>query len=205
MMNKGLNLKDTLLSEIDWNKTGGLIPVVVQDANSGQVLMLAYANKEALEKTITTGVAHFYSRSRKELWMKGQTSGNILDVLAIRLDCDSDSLLYMVSPRGPVCHTGNFSCFYKKLYNENLVGAEVLSYLFSIIAQRKKNLPEESYTASLFKKGVSKIAQKVGEEAVEVVVAMLSQTEDELKYEIADLLYMLFVAMEEKALSYLIY
>lgn len=188
----------------------GLVPVVAQDVNTGEVLTFAYANREAVEKTLESGEAHYYSRSRDELWLKGETSGNTQRVAEVRLDCDADALLYRVEPRGPACHTGERSCFFTALAGEGtgiLVGAdgrdegfgEMVEHLAATIAQRHAEMPEESYTAGLLRRGTGRISQKVGEEAVEVVVAALEG--DRLAEETADLMYHLLVLLEERGVG----
>jgi len=181
----------------------GLVPVVTQDANTGEVLMLAYANGEAVERTRETGDAHYYSRSRGELWRKGATSGSTQRVVEVRLDCDGDALLYRVEPAGPACHTGERTCFFTTLQGEaqgDVLGlGGVLGRLSGVISARHEEMPEGSYTAKLFQRGVGYAAQKVGEEAVEVVVAALEN--DRLAEESADLLYHLLVLLEERGVS----
>src|SRR5918995_1643110 len=162
----------------------GLVPVVAQDVTTGDVLTLAYANREAVEKTLASGEAHYYSRSRSELWRKGATSGNTQRVVEVRLDCDGDALLYMVDPRGPACHTGHKSCFFTTLAGERVGVAPagdrevpfgtMVERLAGAIGQRHIEMPDGSYTASLIQGGKERLAQKVGEEAVDVVVAALS-------------------------------
>lgn len=180
----------------------GLVPVIAQDANTGAVLTLAYANREAVEKTVMSGEAHYYSRSRQELWRKGATSGNTQKVVEVRLDCDGDALLYRVEPRGPACHTGEESCFFTTLAGERSgepgFGTTV-EKLAGTIAQRHRDMPEESYTAGLIRRGTPRVAQKVGEEAVEVVVAALR--DERLAEEAADLLYHLLVLLEERGVG----
>ena len=188
---------------------GGLVPVVAQDASTGDVLTLAYANREALEETLATGEAHFYSRSRGELWRKGATSGNTQRVVEVRLDCDGDAVLYRVEPRGPACHTGEGTCFFTTLAGEGVgVAAEkpgevdfgtMVERLAGTIAQRHKDMPHESYTAGLIRRGPERLAQKVGEEAVEVVIAALG--DDRLAEETADLVYHLLVLLEERGVG----
>ena len=180
----------------------GLVPVVTQDANTGEVLMLAYANEEALAKTIETGEAYYHSRSRDELWHKGETSGNTQRVVEVRLDCDGDALLYRVVPRGPACHTGENSCFFTPVVSldgdvPNL--GRTLERLAGTIAERHREMPESSYTAKLIGQGSGRVAQKVGEEAVEVIVAALK--EEKLAEESADLLYHLLVLLEERGVG----
>ena len=180
----------------------GLVPVVTQDAETGEVLMLAYANQEALIKTIEAREAHYYSRSRDELWRKGETSGNTQRVVEVRLDCDGDALLYRVMPRGPACHTGERSCFYTPLVGseeESSNLGQTLVRLAGTINDRRQEAPEGSYTAKLLERGTGYIAQKVGEEAVEVVVAALEDTR--LAEETADLLYHLLVLLEERGVD----
>ena len=185
----------------------GLVPVVAQDAATGSVLTLAYANREAVEKTLDSGEAHYYSRSRSELWRKGATSGNTQKVVEVRLDCDGDALLYVVEPRGPACHTGEESCFFTSLAGEGLGGpaeseirlGTMIERLAATIAQRHEEMPEGSYTVSLIEGGPERLAQKVGEEAVEVVISAL--TDDRLSEETADLLYHLLVLLEERGVG----
>lgn len=188
----------------------GLVPVVAQDTNTGEVLTLAYANAEAVEKTLASGEAHYYSRSRAELWRKGETSGNTQRVVEVRLDCDGDALLYGVEPRGPACHTGARTCFFTTLAGEGVgVAARksgdaaafgaTLERLAGTIAQRHGEMPEGSYTADLIRRGPERVAQKVGEEAVEVVIAALR--EDRLAEETADLVYHLLVLLEERGVG----
>jgi len=177
----------------------GLVPVVAQDASTGEVLMLAYASREAVDKTLSSGEAHYYSRSRKEIWRKGETSGNTQKVVEVRLDCDGDALLYRVEPAGPACHTGERSCFFTSLTGSNGESPDLgrtLTRLAGTIAGRRREMPEGSYTAKLLDRGTGYTAQKVGEEAVEVVVAALEGTQ--LAEESADLLYHLLVLLEER-------
>jgi phosphoribosyl-AMP cyclohydrolase / phosphoribosyl-ATP pyrophosphohydrolase len=187
----------------------GLVPVIAQDAATGDVLTLAYANREAVEKTLASGEAHYYSRSRSELWRKGATSGNTQRVVEVRLDCDGDALLYRVEPRGPACHTGEESCFFTTLAGEG-VGVttadeqevrfgDMAERLAGTIAQRHREMPDGSYTVSLIQGGKERLAQKVGEEAVEVVVAALSDYR--LAEESADLVYHLLVLLEERGVG----
>jgi phosphoribosyl-ATP pyrophosphohydrolase/phosphoribosyl-AMP cyclohydrolase len=178
----------------------GLVPVVAQDAQTGEVLTLAYASREAVEKTLQTNEAHYYSRSRDELWRKGETSGNTQRVVEVRLDCDGDALLYRVDPAGPACHTGERSCFFKSLMGsaeETPDLGRTLTRLAGTINERRREMPQGSYTTKLFSRGVGYTAQKVGEEAVEVVVAALEG--ERLAEETADLLYHLLVLLEERS------
>jgi phosphoribosyl-ATP pyrophosphohydrolase/phosphoribosyl-AMP cyclohydrolase len=183
----------------------GLVPVIAQDASTGAVLTLAYANREAVEKTLMSGEAHYYSRSRRELWRKGATSGNTQRVVEVRLDCDEDALLYRVLPSGPACHTGEESCFFKTLAGTEAKDASepgfgaMVEKLAATIAERHRDMPEESYTAGLIRHGTPQVAQKVGEEAVEVVVAALG--DERLAEEAADLLYHLLVLLEERGVG----
>jgi phosphoribosyl-AMP cyclohydrolase / phosphoribosyl-ATP pyrophosphohydrolase len=186
----------------------GLVPVIAQDAATGDVLTLAYANREALDKTLSSGEAHYYSRSRSELWRKGATSGNTQRVVEVRLDCDADALLYRVEPRGPACHTGETSCFFTTLSGEGVgvatadreVGfGTMVERLAGTITQRHREMPEGSYTAGLIQRGTDRLAQKVGEEAVEVVVAALG--DERLAEESADLIYHLLVLLEERGVG----
>jgi phosphoribosyl-ATP pyrophosphohydrolase/phosphoribosyl-AMP cyclohydrolase len=185
----------------------GLVPVIAQDATTGAVLTLAYANREAVERTLESGEAHYYSRSRGELWRKGATSGNTQRVVEVRVDCDDDALLYRVEPRGPACHTGEESCFFTTLAGGgvdpgNGVEADfgaVVDRLVATIAQRRREMPEGSYTARLLGGGTERVAQMVGEEAVEVVVAALK--DERLAEEAADLLYHLLVLLEERGVG----
>ncbi len=191
--------------EIAWDERG-LVPVVVQDAKTNQVLMLAYMNKEALERTLSTKKAHFYSRKRQRIWMKGEESGNTLEVEEIRVDCDSDTLLLRVNPKGPACHTGHKSCFYRNLEGEELSTAvskdlygpncSILERVYEVILERKATPErEDSYTALLFRKGLDKILKKVGEEASEVIIACKNKDRGEIIYEVADLFFHTLVAM----------
>jgi phosphoribosyl-ATP pyrophosphohydrolase/phosphoribosyl-AMP cyclohydrolase len=180
----------------------GLVPVVAQDASTGEVLMLAYASREAVEKTISSGEAHYYSRSREEIWRKGETSGNTQKVVEVRLDCDGDALLYRVEPAGPACHTGERSCFFTSLVGSDGEAPDLgktVTRLAGTIAGRRREMPEGSYTAKLLDRGTGYTAQKVGEEAVEVVVAALEG--ERLAEESADLLYHLLVLLEGRGVS----
>lgn len=188
------------ISQLDFSKTSGdLLTVVAQDISSGKVLMLAFANKEAVEKTVETGEAHFFSRSRNELWRKGETSGNVLKVKGIKSDCDGDALLYLVDPVGPACHTGKESCFFSG--DDLKTDAEFLFDLQKLIQSRKKEMPEGSYLASLFSEGLDRVAQKVGEEGVEVVISAKNDDREEFLGESADLLFHLMVLLAEKGES----
>ncbi|MCQ2083688.1 MAG: bifunctional phosphoribosyl-AMP cyclohydrolase/phosphoribosyl-ATP diphosphatase HisIE [Bacteroidaceae bacterium] len=180
--------------EIDFEKMGGLVPAIIQDNITRKVLMLGFMNKEAYDKTVETGKVTFWSRTRKCLWTKGETSGNFLNVRDIKLDCDGDTLLIKVKPEGPVCHTGSDTCWGE----ENRVDLNFLSYLQDFIDKRHREMPEGSYTTSLFKSGVNRMAQKVGEEAVETVIEATNGTDDRLIYEASDLIYHLIVLLTSK-------
>ena len=174
----------------------GLVPAIVQDAETQKVLMLGFMNREAFDKTEKSGKVTFYSRSRQKLWMKGETSGNFLDVKEILVDCDDDTILIKALPAGAVCHTGADTCFEEKNTN-----ADFLFELEKIISDRKKNPSEESHTSKLFAKGINKIAQKVGEEAVELVIEAKDSDDELFKSEAADLLYHFVVLLAAKDIS----
>ncbi|MGG6384237.1 bifunctional phosphoribosyl-AMP cyclohydrolase/phosphoribosyl-ATP diphosphatase HisIE [Bacillus velezensis] len=177
----------------------GLIPAIVQDAASKEVLTLAYMNRESYEKTIETKETWFYSRSRQELWHKGGTSGNTQKVKAIRYDCDQDALIVLAEPSGPACHKGSYSCFSpEKADTQDRFG--ILNELESVIAKRQAEMPDGAYTTYLFREGVDKILKKVGEEAAEVIIAAKNRDHEELKWEAADLLYHLLVLLREQSL-----
>lgn len=176
----------------------GLIPAIVQDYYTKQVLMLAYMNEESLKLTLEKGETYFFSRSRGKIWHKGETSGNTQKVKKIFYDCDEDALLIQVEAKGPVCHTGNISCFYRSFDEETEDGIEILNKLYERIKGRKINPVEGSYTNYLFEKGIDKILKKVGEEATEVVIASKNDSKDEIVYEVSDLIYHLMVLLVEK-------
>lgn len=178
----------------------GLVPVVTQESRSGDVLMLAYANQDALERTLVTGLAHYFSRSRNALWQKGESSNHVQRVVEVRLDCDGDAVLYRVEQTGPACHTGRHTCFFSVLGGETGEdpGGHLLTRLARTIASRAAERPEGSYTARLLAEGVGKASQKVGEEAIEVVIAANSETEGRLASETADLLYHLLVLLQAR-------
>jgi phosphoribosyl-ATP pyrophosphohydrolase/phosphoribosyl-AMP cyclohydrolase len=179
----------------------GLIPIIVQSYNSGKVLMFAYANAQALEATQKTGLATFYSRSRSALWEKGATSGNSQKIVDILVDCDEDSLLYIVEEAGPACHTLNYSCFYRSLSGEDgqkPARFEVLSELYKKIEGRKGSDPEVSYVARLFRKGTDKVVQKIGEEATETVIALKNDDYHEKVLESSDLIFHLLVGLVDQ-------
>jgi len=180
--------------KLDFNKMGGLIPAIIQDSCTGKVLMLGFMNEEALAKTQEIGKVTFFSRTKNRLWTKGETSGNFLNVISIAADCDNDTLLIKVKPVGPVCHTGSDTCFGET----NETDLFFLSYLQDFIDRRKQEMPEGSYTTSLFKKGVNRMAQKVGEEAVETVIEATNGTDEGFLYEASDLIYHLIVLLTSK-------
>lgn len=180
--------------ELDFEKMNGLIPAIIQDNYTQKVLMLGFMNKEAYEKTVETGKVTFFSRTKNRLWTKGEQSGNFLHVVSIKADCDNDTLLIMVHQDGPVCHTGTDTCWGEK--NEQDI--MFLKELQDFIDRRRQEMPEKSYTTSLFNSGVNKMAQKVGEEAVETVIEACNGTDERLIYEGADLLYHLIVLLTYK-------
>lgn len=194
----------------------GLIPVIAQDYNTNEVLMMAYMNKEALEKSLETGKAHYFSRSRNKLWQKGETSGHYQYIKSVKIDCDNDALLIKVEQVEGACHTGHYSCFYReisekeglketqeKVFDEKEVydGAKVLKEVYDVIVDRTINPKEGSYTNYLFEKGLDKILKKVGEEAAEVIIAAKNKDKGEIVYEISDLFYHLFVLMVERGVK----
>ncbi len=183
----------------------GLIPVVVQDYKTNQVLMVAYMNEEAYDKTVRTGQMTYYSRSRKSLWLKGETSGHFQYVKSLMLDCDKDTILAKVEQIGAACHTGSYSCFFRELVKHDYHEGNPLTVLmedYAVIAERKKNPREGSYTNYLFDKGIDKILKKIGEEATEIVIAAKNPETGELKYEISDFLYHMMVLMVEQGLTW---
>lgn len=182
--------------KLDFEKMNGLVPAIIQDADTQKVLMLGFMNEEAYEKTVETEKVTFYSRTRKTLWTKGETSGNFLHVVCIKTDCDNDTLLIKVHPDGPVCHTGADTCWNEKNEQDILF----LKELQDFISKRHEEMPEGSYTTSLFLSGVNKMAQKVGEEAVETVIEATNGTNERLIYESSDLLYHLIVLLTSKGL-----
>ena len=179
---------------IDFTKMNGLIPAIVQDALTGKVLMQGFMNKEALAKTQETGMVTFFSRSKDRLWTKGETSGNFMELVSMKEDCDGDSILVKANPRGPVCHTGADTCWSE----ENSSKTGFIDQLRAIIKDRKNNPSDKSYTASLFAKGINKIAQKVGEEAVEIVIEAKDDNKELFLGEAADLLFHYLVLLEAK-------
>ena len=188
---------EDIINKINFNKSNGLVPVIVQDQHTFKVLMLGYMNKEALQKTLESRLVTFFSRSKQRLWTKGESSGNHLQLIDIKVDCDGDTLLVRALPNGPVCHTGDDTCFAET----NSGGITFLNHLASVIKDRKNNPSGKSYTSSLFQKGINKIAQKVVEEAVELVIESKDENHELFKNEAADLIFHLMVLLEEKNIS----
>lgn len=187
-----------MIEQLNFEKMGGLVPAVIQDARTGQVLMSGFMNKEALQKTAGEKKVTFWSRTKKRLWQKGETSGNYLEVVSMHGDCDADSVLIKAIPHGPVCHTGSFTCFGEK---ELPHGMLVLAELENIIAGRKINMPEGSYTSELFAAGTARIAQKVGEEGVETAIAAVQNDNPRLAEETADLFYHIIVLLRQQNMT----
>lgn len=185
----------SILSNVKFNNDG-LVPTIVQDSSTREVLMLAYMNQESLKLTLERGETYFYSRSRKEIWHKGATSGNLQSVKTVHLDCDFDTLLIEVNPQGPACHKGTYSCFNVEPGLEGFLG-----YLYDLIEKRKETRPDNSYTTYLFNSGLDKILKKVGEEATETIVASKNTDSKELIAEASDLLYHLMVLFVERGIS----
>ncbi|MCR4435196.1 MAG: bifunctional phosphoribosyl-AMP cyclohydrolase/phosphoribosyl-ATP diphosphatase HisIE [Clostridiales bacterium] len=206
---------DNILSEIKFDQNG-LVPAVIQDYKTNEVLMVGYMNMESLQKSIETGRTHFWSRSRQKLWLKGETSGHFQNIRSMSVDCDGDTLLIQVEQVGAACHTGNCSCFYRELYRggsedsiqegpgqeqESTDGYKILQEVYDVIVDRTVNPKEGSYTNYLFEKGLDKILKKVGEETAEVIIAAKNKSKDEIKYEMADLFYHLMVLMVERGVK----
>lgn len=183
--------------DADWDKGDGLLPAIIQDVRTGQILMLGYMNREAAEATLDSGRVTFFSRSKQRLWTKGETSGNRLGFVSAALDCDRDTILVQAVPAGPACHTGARTCFTDDLPQ----GAGFLGHLDGLIQQRRAEMPEESYTTSLFKAGKARVAQKVGEEGVELALARMKDDRVEMANEAADLLYHLMVLLADADMS----
>ncbi|PXV60993.1 phosphoribosyl-ATP pyrophosphatase /phosphoribosyl-AMP cyclohydrolase [Halanaerobium congolense] len=199
----------------------GLMPAVVQDYQTKEVLMVAYVNKESLNLSLEKGETVFYSRSRQELWHKGETSGNTQEIKEIYYDCDQDTILFLVEPAGPACHTGKTSCFYRKIAEETEIKAEemmkmqqeaqnietdfetknVVDFLYDLILRRREEMPEDSYTTYLFEEGIDKILKKVGEESAEVIIASKNDPDQELVYETADLVYHMLVLLAARGIE----
>lgn len=191
-------LQQDIKMTINFDKNNGLVPAIIQDEKTNKVLMLGYMNQEALDKTQKSGKVTFFSRSRNTIWTKGETSGNYLELKSMTVDCDQDTLLVKASPAGPVCHTGQDTCF-----NEaNSASHSFLSKLEELIKERKTIMPKGSYTTELFAKGINKIAQKVGEEAVEVVIDAMANNKGRVKEESADLLYHLLVLLAHQNIEF---
>lgn len=194
------------MEKIKFDKDG-LVPAVLQDATTGEVLMVAYMNEESLEISKKTGRATFWSRSRGELWEKGKTSGNFMYIKEIRVDCDADCLLVLVEPAGPACHTGKRTCFYRDIEGAELDldkkdNSDILNRLMAVTLDRKVNPQEGSYTNYLFDKGEDKILKKVGEEAAEVVIAGKNRAKDEIAYEVSDLMYHMTVMLADNDMTW---
>jgi phosphoribosyl-ATP pyrophosphohydrolase/phosphoribosyl-AMP cyclohydrolase len=186
------------VSTVDFAKGDGLVPAIVQDADTGAVLMMAYMNREALEQTLARRRAVFYSRSKQRLWEKGETTGHTLDVVDVALDCDADTLLVTARPRGPACHNGTLTCFGDQPRSA-ATSIAFLAKLEAVIAQRAADQPDASYTAKLLAKGINKVAQKVGEEGVETALAGVNESDQKLTEESADLLFHLLVLLRARA------
>ncbi len=187
--------------ELDWSKSGGLLPAIVQDADSGAVLMLAYMNREALAATQSSGRATFWSRSKQRLWTKGETSGHFLEVRDMIADCDADTLLILAKPHGPACHLGTRTCFGERPPQPVAARIAFLATLEGVIAERIATRPEGSYSAKLLAEGTRRIAQKVGEEGLELALASVAQSDDEVVGEAADLVYHLMLLLKARHLS----
>ena len=192
-------MRSEQIDKLDWSKSEGLLPAVIQDARSSAVLMLGYMNREALSATLRTKRVTFFSRSKNRLWTKGETSGHFLDVVSIQPDCDNDTLLITARPLGPTCHTGSASCFGK--VDTEAHSVSFLTKLEAVIAQRISERPEGSYTARIWSEGPTRIAQKVGEEGVEVALAAVTQSDERLVSESADLLFHLALLLKSRNLS----
>ena len=190
-------MPDINLDKIDWDKGDGLVPAIVQNSDNGQILMLAYMDRAALAQTISSKKVTFFSRSKNRLWTKGETSGNWLDYICGEMDCDGDTLLIQARPQGPSCHTGSVTCF----NDQTPSNIGFLDQLGRLIAERHKTMPEGSYTTSLFSEGKARIAQKVGEEGVELALARMKDDSAEMASEAADLLFHMMVLLEDAGLS----
>lgn len=185
----------------------GLVPAIVQDAQSKEILMLAYMNRESLQKSLETGETWFYSRERRQLWHKGETSGNTQKIVDWALDCDSDTLLVKVNPAGPACHTGSYSCFKTETSDKEEAAASsnrygILSELEHVIAKREAERPEGTYTTYLFQEGLDKILKKIGEETSEVIIAAKNRSADELEWEVSDVIYHMLVMLREQGVGF---
>jgi phosphoribosyl-ATP pyrophosphohydrolase/phosphoribosyl-AMP cyclohydrolase len=191
----------SVINEVAFDEKG-LVPCVVQDWSTGEVLTLAYMDREALERTLSSGETHFWSRSREELWHKGETSGNVQRVRSLRYDCDADALLALVDPAGPACHTGERTCFYRTLGEPRVAIHEALPVLARTLTERARELPEGSYTAELLRAGPDKVGDKVQEEAEEVARAARDESDERLREEAADVLYHLGVLLQARDLGF---
>ena len=194
-----------VIPEIKYNEKG-LVPAIAQDSKTGDVLMMAWMNEEALSLTLSTGKAHYYSRSRGKLWLKGETSGNIQKVHSVKYDCDADTILLGVVPMGPACHTGERTCFYRSVMEEGVrasapAGPEVLTALYGVLMERKKADPEKSYVASLYSKGLPEILDKIEEESGELVEAAAEKGRDDVVYEMADLWFHTLVLLANESIG----
>lgn len=185
------------LDSADWDKGDGLLPAIIQDAGTGQILMLGYMNRESAEVTVSTGKVTFFSRSKQRLWTKGETSGNTLGFVSAALDCDRDTILVQANPVGPACHTGARTCFGDGLPS----GAGFLAHLDAVVKNRKAEMPAGSYTSSLFQAGAARVAQKVGEEGVELALARMKEDREEMANEAADLLFHMMVLLADADMS----
>ena len=181
----------------DWDKGNGLLPAIIQDVGTGQILMLGYMNREAADVTVTSGKVTFYSRSKQRLWTKGETSGNSLGFVGAQLDCDRDTILIQARPAGPACHTGARTCFTDDVAD----GPGFLAYLDALVRSRREEMPEGSYTTSLFQAGAARVAQKVGEEGVELALARMKDDREEMANEAADLLFHMMVLLADAGMS----
>ena len=190
-------MPDINLDKIDWDKGDGLVPAIVQNSDNGQILMLAYMDRAALAQTISSKKVTFFSRSKNRLWTKGETSGNWLDYISGEMDCDADTILIQARPQGPSCHTGSVTCF----NDQTTSNIGFLDQLGRLIAERHKTMPKGSYTTSLFTEGKARIAQKVGEEGVELALARMKDDSAEMANEAADLLFHMMVLLEDAGLS----
>lgn len=186
-----------IVEHVNWEKVNNLVPAIVQDSRTGQVLMLGYMNPESLQQTIDSQKVTFYSRSKQRLWTKGESSGHFLHLEQIGYDCDNDTIIVLVNPKGPACHKGTTTCFTTNFKTQ----WHILDRLEAVIQQRKQTMPQNSYVTTLFQSGQKRISQKVGEEAVESVIASMANNNEELKNELADLLFHVMVLLESKDLA----
>lgn len=192
-----MGLKTKNMIALNFDQETGLLPAIVQDYQTREVLMLAYMNQRSLELSLDTGECWFYSRSRQKLWHKGETSGSVQKIKSISYDCDQDALLIEVAPQGPACHTGERSCFYRSLWGQKTDQQKVIANLFKLILERKANPVSDSYTNYLFSEGLDKILKKVAEETAEVIIGAKNLSNEELIYEMADLIFHLLVLIAE--------